>query len=67
MNDYGFSPIVPSVGESSEPEAPMNTTELLLSEMTIVAESIQRGEVTPVPTVEQRRFSAPMSEWDPIR
>jgi hypothetical protein len=30
-------------------------------------EEIQQADFTPVPTVEQRRFSAPQSDWDPAR
>ena len=30
-------------------------------------ESIEQGDITPTPTVEQRRFSAPLTDWDPAR
>jgi glycogenin len=30
-------------------------------------EEIQQVDFTPTPTVEQRRFSAPQSDWDPAR
>ena len=57
---YGFS-------SAHEPETPLTKTELPFTERVEPAESIAQGETTPVPTVEQRRFSAPMADWDPIR
>ena len=60
-NEYEFSSISPTV---EEPEALVNTTELPLTEKTELAEEIQRGEVTPTPTLQQRRFSV---DWDPIQ
>ena len=38
-----------------------------MTEQAEMFESIEQGEVTPIPTVEQRRFSAPMADWDPAR
>ncbi len=59
--DYGFSSRVPTI---EEPEALVNTTELSLTEKTEAAEDIQQGEVTPISTAQQRRFSV---DWDPIQ
>ena len=60
-NDYGFSSSVPRI---EEPEGSTVTAELPLTDKTEPAEQIQRGEVTPLPTSQQRRFSV---DWDPIR
>lgn len=59
--DYGYSSLVLTI---KEPEALVNTTELPLTEKTELAEEIQQGELTPIPTVQQRRFSV---DWDPIQ
>ena len=64
---YGFSSIEPAAREEQKTEMPTTTSELPLTEKIEPAESIQQGETTPVPTAEQRRFSAPMADWDPIR
>ena len=61
--DYGFASVQP-LDESKEPEALVHSTEPLLSDKTDLAEDIQQGEVTPIPTVQQRRFSI---DWDPIQ
>ncbi|KAL8796848.1 MAG: hypothetical protein Q9195_000931 [Heterodermia aff. obscurata] len=53
-----------SLGERQEPEATPNTTEPQLTDRTELAEGVHSGEVKPVPTVQQRRFSV---DWDPIR
>lgn len=50
-----------------EPEAPMTTTEAPLSEPGEEAENIDQGVTEPMPTAEQRRFSAPQVEWDATR
>lgn len=62
--DYGFSSVQPQDDELEEPEAPIHTTEPSLTDKTDLAEDIQQGEVTPMPTAQQRRFSI---DWDPIR
>lgn len=59
--DYGFSSDVPTI---KEPEALVDTTERPLTEKTELVEEIQQGELTPIPTVQQRRFSV---DWDPIQ
>lgn len=59
--DYGYSSVGPLADELKETEAPVNTTEPTLTDKTELAESLQKGEVTPVPTFEQRRYSA---DWD---
>ena len=47
---------------STEPEAPINTTEPSLTDKTDPAESSSKGEMKPTPTVQQRKFSV---DWDP--
>ena len=61
---YGFSSVRSQKDELEEPEAPAHTTEPSLTDKTDLAEDIQQGEVTPIPTAQQRRFSI---DWDPIR
>ena len=49
-------------------ESYSTTTEVPFTEMPEErAEVLEHGEMIPVPTVEQRRFSAPMTDWDPIQ
>ena len=62
--DYGFSSVLSREDELEEPEAALHTTEPSLTDKTDLAEDIQQGEVTPMPTAQQRRFSI---DWDPIR
>ena len=62
--DYGFSSMGPQKDELEEPEASVHTTEPSLTDKTDLAEDIQKGEVTPMPTIQQRRFSV---DWDPIQ
>ena len=62
--DYGFSSVRSREDELEEPEAPIYTTEPSLTDKTDLAEDIQQGEVTPMPTAQQRRFSV---DWDPIQ
>ena len=62
--DYGFSSVQPQDDELEEPEAPIHTTEPSLTDKTDLAEDIQQGEATPMPTAQQRRFSV---DWDPVR
>ena len=47
-----------------EPEASIVTTEPPLTEPGEPAENIDRGLVEPTPTVQQRKFSAPVMQWD---
>lgn len=47
-----------------EPEAPITTTEPPMTEPGEVAENIDQGVTEPIPTAEQRKFSAPEMEWD---
>ncbi len=62
--DYGFSSVRPQEDELEKPEAPVHTTEPLLTDKTDLAEDIQQGEAKPTPTAQQRRFSI---DWDPIQ
>ena len=55
---------ISSTDYSFTPEAPVHTTEPSLTDKTDLAEGIQQGEVTPVPTAQQRRFSV---DWDPMQ
>lgn len=50
-----------------EPEAPITTTEPPFTEPGEVVENIDQGLVEPIPTVQQRKFSAPEMEWDATR
>ncbi|KAL9027233.1 MAG: hypothetical protein Q9196_004221, partial [Gyalolechia fulgens] len=62
---FGFTSVPESSAESNpEPEALINTTEKPLTEKTERAEGIEQGEIAPVPTAQQRRFSV---DWDPVR
>ena len=60
--DYGFSSLRPKNDVLEEPEASLHTTEPPLTDKTNLAEDIQQGEVTPIPTAQQRRYSI---DWDP--
>lgn len=62
--DYGFSSVRPQEDDPEKPEAPVHTTEPSLTDKTNLAEDIQLGEVTPMPTAQQRRFSI---DWDPMQ
>ena len=62
--DYGYSSASPISEESREPEAPLNTTEKPLTEKTELIEEIHKGEAGPIPTAQQRRYSA---DWDPLQ
>lgn len=59
-SEYGFNP-----NATSEDSTP--ASEPLLTENIERSESIQQGDVTPTATMQQRRFSAPMTEWDPVQ
>jgi glycogenin glucosyltransferase len=48
-------------------EEPPTTTEVPFSEPGEPAENIDQGVVEPTPTSEQRKFSAPVMEWDATR
>ena len=61
---YGFSSVLSREDELEEPEAALHTTEPSLTDKTNLAEDIQQGEVMPMPTAQQRRYSI---DWDPIR
>jgi glycogenin glucosyltransferase len=50
-----------------EPEATATSTELPMSEPGEAAENIDQGLTEPTPTVDQRKFSAPIMEWDATR
>ncbi len=65
--DYGFSSSASPVGEEREPAGTVTIAEGPATQKTELGESIEQGEVRPTPTVQQRRFSAPKVEWDPIQ
>lgn len=58
--EYGFSLNATSEDSGTNTEPP-------LTENIERSESIQQGEVSPPSTIQQRRFSAPLTEWDPVR
>ena len=62
--DYGYSSVRPQEDKLEEPEALVHSTEPSLTDKTDLAEEIQLGEVRPMPTAQQRRFSV---DWDPIQ
>ncbi|MCJ1384637.1 glycogenin glucosyltransferase [Xylographa soralifera] len=72
-NDYGFSSSDLSdmdlyADDSDGSYIPTSSAEQPLSEKAEVnRENTRQGDVLPVPTTEQRRFSAPTSDWDPVR
>lgn len=62
---FGFASISGSSADSNrKPEALSNTTEKPLTEKKERAEGIPQGEMAPVSTSHQRRFSI---DWDPLR
>ncbi|MCJ1465809.1 glycogenin glucosyltransferase [Pseudocyphellaria aurata] len=61
--NYGYSSAGPVLEEYSEPEAPVITTEKPLTEKTELIDEIHKGEAGPIPTAQQRRYSA---DWDPL-
>ena len=38
-----------------------------MTEQSEIVENLEQGEVTHIPNTEQRRFPAPMADWDPAR
>lgn len=58
--EYGFT-------SNAASEDNVTNIELPLTENIERSESIQQDEATSTPTVQQRRFSAPMTEWDPVQ
>ena len=60
-DEYGFS--AKAASEDSTP----NTVEPSLTEDIERSESIQQCDITPTATAQQRLYSAPMTEWDPIQ
>ena len=72
-NDYGFSSSDSSdidlyVEDSDGNHVSASSAEQPLSEkMETNQEKTRQGDILPVPTVEQRRLSAPSSDWDPVR
>lgn len=62
---FGFTSIPGSSAENNrEPENLINTTEKPLTEKIDRVEGIAQGEITPLPTSQQRRLSV---TWDPAR
>ena len=72
-DDYGFSTYGPSdmdfYAENSDGiHIQTSSAEMALSEKAeVIQEKTRQGDLQPVPTVEQRRFSAPTSDWDAVR
>ena len=69
-SDFGYAALgasYPTSAEQPEPEAPLTTTEQPFTDPGERLEHISQGTEVPVPTVEQRRFSAPQAEWDATR
>lgn len=62
--DQHFSP---TLNITTEPDAPEITAEPPLSDPVDVAEVIDQGLIEPIPTVQQRKFSAPQMDWDATR
>ncbi|KAF2817335.1 nucleotide-diphospho-sugar transferase [Mytilinidion resinicola] len=67
--DFGTTSIehLISTPQIIEPEAPTTSTELPLSDPGETVENIDQGYVEPTPTVDQRKFSAPIMSWDATR
>ncbi|MCJ1389505.1 glycogenin glucosyltransferase [Xylographa bjoerkii] len=72
-NDYGFSSSEPFNMELYAEDLDGNHIPTSFAEQPPIetAEAVQKGAhqggVLPVPTIEQHKFSAPTSDWDPIR
>lgn len=62
--DYGYSSYDPVGEEHKRLEVPVSTAEVPLTEQPNLGEITGQNVDAPVPTVQQRRYSA---EWDPIR
>lgn len=62
--DYGYSSYDPVEEEHKQLEVPISTVEVPLSEQPNLGEITGQKVDAPVPTAEQRHYSA---EWDPIR
>ena len=62
-NEFDFF-VGPSVGRRDEADGLTSTTEPQLSDKSELAEDIQSGDIKPIPTIQQRRFSV---DWDPIQ
>jgi glycogenin glucosyltransferase len=56
-----------SPASSPTGEAPFLTAEAGLSEDRELGEELGQGRIEPTSTAEQRRFSAPQTEWDATR
>ena len=50
--------------KSEEPEAAVHTTESPLTDKADLARDLDNGEVQPIRTAEQRRYSI---DWDPLQ
>jgi glycogenin len=57
----------PTVYIEEPQEAPATATEQPMGDQPDTTEQVHQEAFDPVPTVEQRRFSAPHVEWDPAR
>jgi glycogenin len=53
-----------SAPDAPSPQSPTTTVEEPVTERSPDAEVMDQGIIEPVPTTEQRRFSAPKMEWD---
>ncbi|KAF2225246.1 nucleotide-diphospho-sugar transferase [Elsinoe ampelina] len=73
--DYGYSSVPQAQAQTHnthhapqpQNDAPIITIEAPPSDPADFAEQIVHEHVEPTPTVEQRRFSAPINEWDATR
>ncbi|KAF2257751.1 nucleotide-diphospho-sugar transferase, partial [Lojkania enalia] len=65
--DTSSAPHTTSIPTIIEPEGSETATELPPSEPGERVENIDQGVVEPMPTVEQREFSAPQMDWDATR
>jgi glycogenin len=72
---YGFSEaeriapppvteVAPQIVPSISVEPPPTAVEVPFTEPGEEAENLEQGVTEPVPTIEQRKFSAPQMEWD---
>lgn len=53
--------------EPPPPEGSATSIEQPMGDQPELVEEVQKEDFNPIPTVEQRRFSAPHTEWDPSR
>jgi glycogenin glucosyltransferase len=61
---FSFTPATTDVPSAENITTPVEPP---MGDKPEVVEEIQHGDFKPTPTVEQRRFSAPHSDWNPAR